>query len=252
MSLLRSTFTAGQPTFLNFQGHYRCRFMYVKSNHYPSPTAVLNSISCIDQTQTALLPVQTWCLLLLLHQAYSVLQRSAAMPNSCLVDLGDQHISEASRWSCSGPSEVCADVQRERLARLLVTGGNPKHLRWYNLWDKMVCLLCATGTHNTIRKGAWRVKLCWHKRTELWMHWTGKAYFWVGCLFSNRKKSFKKKTCKITDWFKPNFEAIIQLIQNVGLSTPCKSDVWNSPAANSCISLQLFLLIERQTGWLSE
>lgn len=164
----------------------------MKSNHYPSWTAVLNSISCIDQTQTALLPVQTWCLSLLLHQVYRISQRSAAMPHSCLADFGDQHLSEASRWSCLGPSEVCVHVQRERLARLLVTGGNPKQLRWYNLWDKMVCLPCATGTHNTIGKEAWRVKPYWHKRTKAWIHWTGKACFWVGCLFSNRESCSKK------------------------------------------------------------
>lgn len=49
-----------------------------------------------DQTQIAPLPIQTWCLPLLLHQVYGVSQRSFDMPHSCLVDTGDQHILDAS------------------------------------------------------------------------------------------------------------------------------------------------------------
>lgn len=95
-------------------------------------------------------------------------------------------------------------MQRERPATLLVTGGNPKHLRRYSLLSR---LLCATGTHNTIGKGAWRIKPCQHKRTQLLIHRTDKTQFRVGGLFSNKKSCSRKKTCKIIDWFKPNLEA---------------------------------------------
>lgn len=88
--------------------------------------------------------------------------------------------------------------------------------------------------HN--REGAWKARPCWHRKIELWMHWTDKAHFWVGCFFSNREKLLKKKTCKITDWSKPSSEAIIQLIQKVVLSLPCKSDVWNSCFSTTTVS----------------
>lgn len=79
------------------------------------------------------------------------------------------------------------------------------------------------------------------------MHWTYTKHI-VGLIvyFLPRKAAKNKNSQK--NWFNTNFEAIIQIIQNVVLALLYKSDVWNSPAANSCISLQLFLLMEHQIG----
>lgn len=87
-------------------------------------------------------------------------------------------------------------MQKEKFAGLLVIGGNPKQLRWYNLWDKMVCLLSVTKTHS--RQGKSQILLTTKNRALDTLN-THKAHCWVDCLLSNLEKLLKNKIHKITD-----------------------------------------------------
>lgn len=168
----------------------------MKSHHWPSRTAEPNSSSCIDQTQTALLPsrpgVHPCCCV-----RCTVWQRTAALSRSCRTVLGNQHNSWARRWSYFGPRERRLDVRRERLVRQLVTGGNAKQMIWYSLWDKSLSYVPHTAPK-------WQEGKPKESNTDSTgeqssgMHGADRARFWVGWSFSNREKLFKEKTGKIT------------------------------------------------------
>lgn len=159
---------------------------------------MLNSISCTDQTQTAPLPIQTWCLPSLLHQVYRVSHRSFAMPHSCLVDIGDQHILEASRWSCPGPSEVLIFRRRSLLYRW-------EQVEIQSSWDGTISetkwFLSYVPQEPTTQQAREKSNLVGNKK-QIWMHWTYKAHGWLDCLFCNLKKLLKNKILKITNLYK--------------------------------------------------
>lgn len=184
---------ATPPSWL-FKSAVSAVIMKMKSHHCPCRTAEPNSTSCIDQTQTALLPsrpgVRPRCCVRCV-----VWQRTAAVPHSFCTVLGNQHNSGARRWCYFGPSERCLDVQRERLVRQLVTGGNARQLVQHSLSDKSLSYVPHTAPKRREGKPVESNTDSTGEQSS-GVHRTARALFWVSRSFLTEKSCSKKRLAK--------------------------------------------------------